>query len=85
MSEDIVQLERDIKNWDKIKKVLTIYLVEIAIPDYAKRASRIYKGTMSGVVNGESENAASKVRCWQALEGQFDNDDKTVMGFANHE
>lgn len=32
--ERIAQTERDVENWDTIKKFLTIYLAEIAIPDF---------------------------------------------------
>ena len=32
--ERITYTERDIENWDTIKRFLTIYLAEIAIPDF---------------------------------------------------
>ena len=32
--ERISQTERDIENWDTIKRFLTVYLAEIAIPDF---------------------------------------------------
>lgn len=36
------QLERDLDNWDEIKTYITIYLTEIAIPDYVRRANIFY-------------------------------------------
>jgi len=34
----IAQSERDVENWDKIKRFLIVYLAEVAIPDF--KASR---------------------------------------------
>ena len=34
---NIQQRERDIANWDEIKRFLTVYLAEIAIPDFKRR------------------------------------------------
>ena len=36
--ERIAQSERDVENWDKIKRFLIVYLAEVAIPDF--KASR---------------------------------------------
>ena len=35
--ERIAQREKDIENWDKIKRFLVVYLAEIAIPDFKKK------------------------------------------------
>lgn len=32
--ERIAQTERDIENWDIIKKFLVVYLAEVAIPEF---------------------------------------------------
>ena len=32
--ELIAQSERDVENWDKIKRFLIVYLAEVAIPDF---------------------------------------------------
>jgi hypothetical protein len=37
----IAQSERDVENWDKIKRFLIVYLAEVAIPDF--KASRQQK------------------------------------------
>jgi hypothetical protein len=66
------QLEKDINNWLEIKKFLTIYLKEIAIPDFIRRADRMYARTLSDFVAQECENAESKMRCWQGFKGQAD-------------
>jgi len=36
--ERIAQSERDVENWDKIKRFLIVYIAEVAIPDF--KASR---------------------------------------------
>lgn len=43
---NIAQRERDIKNWDEIKRFLVVYIAEIAIPDYKKRKMQNYIGAM---------------------------------------
>ena len=39
----IHQLEQDIDNWSKIKAFLTVYLNEIAIPTFLRRAHNQYE------------------------------------------
>jgi len=43
---NIQQRERDIANWDEIKRFLTVYLAEIAIPDFKKRKMFKYINAM---------------------------------------
>jgi len=40
------QREKDIENWDKIKRFLIIYLAEIAIPYFKNRKVEKYVSTM---------------------------------------
>jgi hypothetical protein len=61
------QLERDIINWGEIKTYITIYLTEIAIPDYIRRANTFYASTLSKFVREECQNCESKLACWQEL------------------
>ena len=55
--ESIAQTERDIENWDKIKKFLTIYLAEIAIPDFRNGKIQQYIKGMQGFSKDELFNA----------------------------
>ena len=43
---EIEQLEKDVENWEKIKKILTIYLAEVAIPYFKSRKTDKYVGAM---------------------------------------
>ena len=40
------QREKDIENWDHIKKILTIYIHEIAIPNFKSRKMKMYVEAM---------------------------------------
>ena len=55
--EEIQQTECDIENWDKIKKMLTVYLAEIAIPAYRKRKVGKYAFAMQMFSFDELMNA----------------------------
>jgi len=46
--ERIAQTERDIENWDTIKKFLIVYLAEIAIPEFKQSKQMKYIGAMQG-------------------------------------
>ena len=55
--ERIAQTERDIENWDTIKRFLVIYLAEIAIPDYRNSKIQKYIKGMQGFSKDELYNA----------------------------
>ena len=55
--ESIAQRERDIENWDAIKRFLIVYLAEIAIPDFKKKKVQKYIGAMQGFSLDELANA----------------------------
>jgi hypothetical protein len=59
----------EIDNWDKIKKILTIYLAEIAIPAYRKRKVNKYCFAMKMFSYDEMINAEKHLACW----GDFKN------------
>ena len=42
----IQQRKKDIENWDQIKRFLTIYLYERAIPHFKKKKNVKYVGAM---------------------------------------
>lgn len=62
--ERIAQRQRDIENWDKIKRFLTVYLAEIAIPDFKKKKVQKYITCMSNFSNDELINAKKHQGCW---------------------
>jgi hypothetical protein len=62
---NIAQRERDIKNWDEIKRFLVVYIAEIAIPDYKKRKMQNYLGAMQSFSKEELENAQRQQNCWK--------------------
>ena len=55
--ERIAQTERDIENWDTIKRFLIVYLAEIAIPEF--RGSKVIKyiNAMASFSKEELNNA----------------------------
>lgn len=63
------------ENWDKIKKVLTIYLAEVAIPFYKERKTDKYIGAMMYFSYDEMTNADTHLACW----GDFKNLTETLL------
>ena len=55
--ESIAQRERDIENWDAIKRFLIVYLAEIAIPEFTKKKGQKYISAMQGFSLDELANA----------------------------
>jgi hypothetical protein len=55
--EAIAQRERDIENWDAIKRFLIIYLAEIAIPEFNKKKTQKYISAMQLFSLDELANA----------------------------
>lgn len=62
--EKIAQTERDIENWDTVKRFLIVYLAEIAIPEF--RQTKVYKyvTAMQGFSKMELMNAERHQLCW---------------------
>ena len=51
-------------NWDHIKKVLIIYLAEIAIPRFRKNKQSQYIYAMQDFSYEEMKNAERQLECW---------------------
>ena len=66
-------MERDIENWETIKKFLTVYLAEIAIPDFRSSKQWKYINAMQGFSKEELLNANRTMACW----GDFNDLTKT--------
>lgn len=62
--EKINQTEKDIENWDVIKKFLTIYLAEVAIPQFRQSKQIKYITAMQNFSGAECDNAKQTTRCW---------------------
>ena len=73
---EIEQLEKDVENWEQIKKILVIYLTEIAIPYYKDRKTEKYIGAMLSFSYDEMLNAETHLACW----GDFKNLTDTLLG-----
>ncbi len=53
----IAQREKDIINWDSIKRFLTVYLAEVAIPNYKNNKDAKYVNGMHQFSEMELKNA----------------------------
>lgn len=62
--ERINQSERDIENWDTIKRFLVIYIAEIAIPAFKNSKQMKYIKAMQGFSGEELSNANKTKACW---------------------
>ena len=60
----IAQTERDITNWDLIKKMLIVYLAEIAIPEFRNSKNMKYITAMQKFAFDELENSKRQKECW---------------------
>jgi|TARA_B110000305_G_C19415017_1_gene627511 hypothetical protein len=61
---NIQQREKDIENWDLIKKFLIIYLAEVAIPDFTRKKVLKYIDAMAMFSFDEMKNAEKHLSCW---------------------
>ena len=61
------ELEKDMINYDVIKKYLTIYLCTIAIPDFKRQRVEAYMRAMSRMTKDEIANANYTLDCWSKL------------------
>ena len=57
VSQRIFQTENDIKNWDTIKNMLTIYLTEIAITEFRNSKNIKYITALKMFAGDEIENS----------------------------
>ena len=60
----IQQRERDIENWDIVKRFLVVYLAEVAIPDFKKKKVSKYVFAMQNLSIDELSNSKSQQKCW---------------------
>ena len=60
----IAQRERDIENWDIIKRFLIVYLAEVAIPDFKRKKITKYVFAMQNLSIDELRNSKSQQNCW---------------------
>ena len=61
------ELEKDLINYDVIKKFLTIYLSSIAIPDFKKQRVQAYIRSMQRMTSDEVMNANNTLDCWSSF------------------
>jgi len=68
-----VELEMDVVNYDTIKKILTIYLATMAIPEFQRNAKRRYVIAMGHMCDNEVANAETITDCWDAFKQLIDS------------
>ena len=61
----IQQREKDIENWETIKKFLTIYMCETCIPLFKKKKAIKYLEAMTDFTGDEVSNAKSSQSTWE--------------------
>ena len=59
-------------NYDVIRKLLTIYIDQIAIPMYKKKAAQNYIRAMGKMCDAEVMNAGALTDCWQQFKRLID-------------
>jgi hypothetical protein len=60
----VVELEKDVENYDIIRKYLTIYLANIAIPSFKKERVEAYVRAMGCMTFEEIANSEAVVECF---------------------
>jgi hypothetical protein len=60
----VVELEKDVENYEVIKKYLTIYLANIGIPNFKKERVESYVRAMGCMTYEEIANSESVVECF---------------------
>ena len=68
-----LELQEDVLNFDVIKKILTIYMATVAIPDFQKNAKTRYIIAMGNMCCSEVHNASTIVTCWDAFKHLIDS------------
>ena len=61
------ELEKDLINYDIIKKFLTIYLSTIAVPDFKKQRVQAYIRSMQRMSSDEIMNANNTLDTWSSF------------------
>jgi hypothetical protein len=62
--ESIEQKKQDVVNWEKIKRILTIYIHDKAIPHYKGNKEQRYVAAMSDFSTEEISCAEKQLECW---------------------
>ena len=65
-------LEMDVVNYDIIRKILTIYLSTVAIPEFQKNAKMRYVVAMGHMCDSEVHNSTTITDCWDAFKALID-------------
>lgn len=60
----IQQRQKDIENWDLIKRFLCIYLAEVAIPHFKRKKNAKYVEAMQAFTLDELKNAKNSQNTW---------------------
>jgi len=61
------ELEKDLINFDVIKKFLTIYLGTVAIPNFKRQRVEAYIRAMGRMTSDEVLNANNTLDCWSSF------------------
>ena len=61
------ELEKDLINYDIIKKYLIIYVATIAIPDFKRQRVEAYIRSMGRMTQDEVLNANNTLDCWSSF------------------
>lgn len=69
MMTQIVNIEKDIRNYELIRDHLIVYLATIAIPSFKEHKFGTYLKAMRSFCTEEVENARSKLSCWSEFLG----------------
>lgn len=72
--QSIQQKEKDIDNWDEIKKYITVYIIEKAIPLFQDRKAIGYQEAIRDFSMDEMHNAHCNLRCWAEFKKVTDVD-----------
>lgn len=65
---EVIELEKDVKNYDVIKRYLTIYLATIALPAFKKARVEAYVRAMGCMTFEEIKNSESIMMCFMKFQ-----------------
>lgn len=63
----IAQAEKDIEIYDKLIKVVTVYLAEKVIPQFKSQKVRGYVASLKDFSDSESKNSNELYKCWTSV------------------
>jgi hypothetical protein len=69
----IAELKTDVINYDIIRRILIIYLSQVAIPSYQQQAKERYIKQMGLMCRSEVHNAAAVSNCWNSFKALIDS------------